>query len=122
MEDSKFNIGDWVVVKLEETQFTGIITNKTELGYEVKDNNHYYQFVLEQYLERIDPKTAFLHDLSELLRKYNAVIDASWDEYFDNGYPKIDLDINFNGHVEGICFENVLDNSLTADNVLNYDK
>ena len=122
MSEKEFKVGDWVVVKLEEVQFVGIITNKTELGYEVKDNNHYYQFVLEQYLERIDPKTAFLTELSELLRKYDAGINASWDEYYDDDCPKIDIDVIFNGSVEGICFENMLGKALTADNVLNYDK
>ena len=73
-------------------------------------------------VERIDPKTAFLTELSELLRKYDAGINASWDEYYDDGCPKIDIDVIFNGNVEGICFENMLGKTLTADNVLNYDK
>lgn len=124
MEDSKFNIGDWVVVKLEETQFTGIITNKTELGYEVKDNNHYYQFVLEQYLERIDPKTAFLHDLSELLRKYDAKIDLGFAGHAGEN-PYINIALGDNGDIEwtdSTFYNKDFKFPLTADNVLNYDK
>lgn len=122
MSENIIKEGDFVRVRGRETSCEVLIAKKGINAIAVEETRKYATTYNREEVERIDPKTAFLHDLSELLRKYNAVINASWDEYFDNGYPKIDLDINFNGHVEGICFENVLDNSLTADNVLNYDK
>ena len=114
MEDSKFNIGDWVIVKLEEVQFVGIITNKTDLGYEVKDNNHYYQFVLEQYLERIDPKTAFLTELSELLDKYHASIYVDFDQSDEIYTTTIAVG------EDSVKYSNTY--GIDTDNVLNYDK
>lgn len=118
MEDSKFNIGDWVVVKLEDTQFTGIISNKTELGYEVKDNNNYYQFVLGQYLERIDPKTAFLHDLSELLRRYDAEIHDG-----ECYYIGFEIGANSDNSQTIHCELSKTDElCITPDNIMNFDK
>lgn len=122
MSENIIKEGDFVRVRGRETSCEVLIAKEGINAIAVEETRKYATTYNREEVERIDPKTAFLHDLSELLRRYNAVINASWDEYFDNGYPKIDLEINFNGHVEGICFENVLDNSLTADNVLNCDK
>lgn len=77
MSEKEFKVGDWVFLKMGDFQVVGIITEKAELGYVVKANNSYFQYVLDEYMERIDPKTAFLHDLSELLRKY----DAEFSDY-----------------------------------------
>lgn len=138
MSEKELKVGDKIrMVRTIEVDYDryvkgsiGVISNIEHTGIfitmpEFNSGENRTFFCLESNFELVEPtnpKTAFLRDFSGLLRKYNAVINASWDEYFDNGYPKIDLDINFNGHVEGICFENVLDLSLTADNVLNYDK
>lgn len=121
MSEKEFKVGDWVVVKLEETQFTGIITNKTELGYEVKDNNHYYQFVLEQYMERIDPKTAFLSELSKLLRKYNATMRWSIGMTYEH---RIRSSANIEVHTPNFhhYFSGETGVTLTADNVFDNDK
>lgn len=107
MSEKEFKVGDWVFLKMGDFQVVGIITEKAELGYVVKANNSYFQYVLDEYMERIDAKTAFLHDLSELLRKYDAKIGAYGENDFlirigDDTYDHKGL--------------------LTADNVLNYDK
>lgn len=76
-------------------------------------------------VELIDPKTAFLSDLADVLRKHNAVINVGWNDGWqadDAKCPLIDMDILFNNSVEGICFEDVLGKSLTADNIMDYDK
>lgn len=71
----------------------------------------------------IDPKTAFLSDLADVLRKHNAVINVGWNDYFDTDKsPMIDIDIMFKDNNQGICFENVLGKTLTADNIMDYDK
>lgn len=70
-----------------------------------------------------DPKTAFLSDLADVLRKHNAVINVGWNDYFDTDKsPRIDMDIMFKDGNEGICFEDVLGKTLTADNIMDYDK
>lgn len=68
-----------------------------------------------------DPKTAFLTELAELLCKYDAVINVGWNDFDEDNYPKIDMDIVF-GDGSGICFESVLNKSLTPDNIFNYEK
>lgn len=74
-------------------------------------------------VEPYDPKTAFLSDLAAVLRKHNAVINVGWNNYFDTDkLPRIDIDIMFKDGNEGICFEDVLDKSLTAENIMNLNK
>lgn len=74
-------------------------------------------------VEPYDPKTAFLSDLVAVLRKHNAVINVGWNNYFDTDKsPRIDIDIMFKDGNEGICFEDVLNKTITADNIMDYDK
>lgn len=80
-------------------------------------------FICTNNLELIDNKTAFLSDLSDVLRKHNAVINVGWNDYFDTDKsPRIDMHIMFADSNKGICLEDVLGNSLTADNIMDYDK
>lgn len=82
-------------------------------------------FICANNLELIDNKTAFLSDLAAVLRKHNAVINVGWNDGWqadDAKYPLIDMDILFNDSVEGICLEDVLGKSLTADNIMDYEK
>lgn len=80
-------------------------------------------FICANNLELIDNKTAFLSDLADVLRKHNAVINVGWNNYFDTDKsPRIDIDIMFKDGNEGICFEDVLDKSLTAENIMNLNK
>lgn len=137
-----FNIGDRVriVADMEQPYYmwvekgdTGVIVEgKAAKGYEcVKIDgcaNMTYVCVESKYLETdvtYDPKTAFLSDLAAVLRKHNAVINVDWNDGWqadDAKYPLIDMDILFNDSVEGICLEDVLGKTLTADNLMNYDK
>lgn len=82
--------------------------------------------VESKYLEAdatYDLKTAFLSDLADVLRKHNAVINVSWNNYFDaDKSPMIDMDIMFKDGNEGICFEDVLGKTLTADNLMDFNK
>lgn len=80
-------------------------------------------FICANNLELIDNKTAFLSDLADVLRKHNAVINVGWNNYFDTDKsPRIDINIMFKDGNEDICFEDVLDKSLTAENIMNLNK
>ena len=74
--------------------------------------------------EPIDPKTAFLTELSELLRKYDAKIDAGCMGY-DSDNPYINIALGDNADIEWTdsdFYNKDFRFPLTADNVLNYDK
>lgn len=74
-------------------------------------------------LEPIDSKTAFLLELADVLRKHNAVINVGLNDYADPAEaPRIDMDICFVGSKRGISIEDVLDKTITADNIMDYDK
>lgn len=80
-------------------------------------------FICANNLELIDSKTAFISDLADVLRKHNAVINVGWNNYFDTDKsPRIDIDIMFKDGNEGICFEDALDKSLTAENIMDYKR
>lgn len=74
-----------------------------------------------EFAEPIDPKTAFLTELSELLRKYNAKIRWSIGlTYEDRTRSSANIEVhtpNFDHYFSGETGV-----TLTADNVLNYDK
>lgn len=74
-------------------------------------------------VEPVDPKTAFLSDLAAVLRKHNAVINVGLNDYADPAEaPRIDMDICFVGSKRGISIEDVLDKTITADNIMDYGK
>lgn len=76
---------------------------------------------LTEQTEPTDRKTAFLEELRALLSKYDAMINVTWNEYFDmEGTPCIDVDFVI-GH-STITIEDALDKSITADNIMDYDK
>lgn len=84
-----------------------------------------YVCIENKYLETdatYDRKTAFLSDLADVLRKHNAMINVSWNGNHTDGYPCIDMDICFNDSNKCICLEDVLNNSLTPDNIMDYDE
>lgn len=136
----EFNIGDRVrvVADMERPYYmwvekgdTGVIVEgESSKGFEcVRIDgcaNMDYVCVESKYLEAdatYDPKTAFLSDLADVLRKHNAVINVSWNNYFDaDKSPMIDMDIMFKDGNEGICFEDLLGKTLTADNLMDFNK
>lgn len=80
-------------------------------------------FICANNLELIDNKTAFLSDLADVLRKHNAVINVGWNDYFDTDKSlRIDMDIMFADNNKGICLEDVLGKSLTAENIMDYKR
>lgn len=123
--EKKFNVGDKVTYLPDDMQ--GEITAVHSRGlYGVKYPDEDDSFTVnEADLEFAEPKTAFLTDLADVLRKHNAVINVGWNDGWqadDAKYPLIDMDILFNDSVEGICLEDVLGKSLTADNIMDYEK
>lgn len=80
-------------------------------------------FICANNLELINNKTAFLSDLAAVLRKHNAVINVAYNDYVDRAEaPRIDMDICFVDSKRGIFIEDVLDKTITADNIMDYDK
>lgn len=80
-------------------------------------------FICANNLELIDNKAAFLSDLADVLRKHNAVINVALNDYADPAEaPRIDMDICFVDSKRGIFIEDVLDKTITADNIMDYDK
>ena len=71
-----------------------------------------------------DPKTAFLTELSELLRKYDAKIDLGFAGH-DGENPYINIALGDNADIEWTdsdFYNRDFRFPLTADNVFNYDK
>lgn len=137
---TKFGIGDKVRMKrtvcfdyitFEKGCIGEVLTDEDNKGFlrvkmvnseSGKPTEH---FICANNLELIDKKTAFLSDLADVLRKHNALINITWNDGWqadDAKYPLIDMDILFIDSVEGICFEDVLGNTLTSDNIMDYDK
>lgn len=138
--EKNFNIGDRVriVADMERPYYmwvekgdTGVIVEgKAANGFEcVKFDgcaNMTYVCVESKYLKAdatYAPKTAFLSELKGLLEKYDAEISA-----YAVGYDG-ELDITFNiGNVEILYSENNpifkghSVHSITADNIMDYDK
>lgn len=119
--DKKFEIGDRV-----RSKFYGVVGTIMEIdtdGYILKPDTDDDMWIADTDVEPYDPKTAFLSDLAAVLRKHNAVINVGWNDYFDTDKsPRIDMDIMFADSNKGICLEDVLGKSLTADNIMDYDK
>lgn len=59
----------------------------------------------------------FVADFKALLRRYNAVINVSWNMAFDQDCPCIDLDVMFEGDNVGIGFQDICNGTITADNI-----
>lgn len=131
MSESKFKVGDRVMCtddgKLGVVTLVDIDEGKYVCnGYEVRFDDGYEEWLMADMLELsdeppYDPKTAFLTELQALLRKYDAVINVVWD---DDGSqtPTIDLEIQFCGDTRAIVFEDALEYTITADNIMDYEK
>lgn len=136
--ENKFEVGDRVKIVADEQPGHKLTLEKGDVGEIV--GIAYNGYVRVQFDERVkgctfvdskdlelaepyDPKTAFLSDLAAVLRKHKAVINVGWNDYFDTDKsPKIDMDIMFADSNKGICLEDVLGKSLTADNIMDYEK
>lgn len=119
--DKKFEIGDRV-----RSKFYGVVGTITEIdtdGYILKPDTDDDMWIADTDVEPYDPKTAFLSDLAAVLRKHNAVINVGWNDYFDTDKsPMIDMDICLLDSKRGISIEDVLDKTITADDIMDYDK
>lgn len=76
-------------------------------------------------VELIDPKTAFLSELKDLLAKYDAeILAVRWQKDANTIKPLLQIDLN--GHKDKpIVYENMLHEDYTylnADNVMDFDK
>lgn len=118
-EQKKFNIGDRVRIKGDLTKTEHII-NKIDgcycwlLGTDA--------FIHDVWLEKINPvdrKTDFLTRLSELLREFDAEI-----EYHIGSDEKSDYSEYYAITIgrERLTYDNCEGASLTADNIMDYDK
>lgn len=128
----KFKQGDKVRYIGETDQYIEVeLTNRSDRILEiVADRNDGYQEVKFEettvfddedleLVERPDPTTAFLTELQNLLRRYDARIFAS--ETFDMSYKKL-------GNVVGFYIGDDIEvfpttfNTITPDNIFDYEK
>ena len=121
---SKFEIGDRVIYKPDN--YVGTINgiDRDTDGYSILYDHGEERYVHENDLEFENPKAAFLTRLQELLATFDAVINVGWNNGWqadDAEYPLIDMDVVFKDGT-GFCYDNVLDRSITAENVFDYDK
>ena len=120
----KFEIGDRVRIK--DTDVTGEIINVAKFGgyYLVLSNvDHTILSFPEPKLEFTHPKAAFLTRLQELLATFDAAINVGWNNGWqadDAEYPLIDMDIVFKDGT-GLCYDNVLDRTITAETIFDYE-
>lgn len=121
----KFEIGDRVRIK--DTHVTGEIINVASFAgvyLVLLDEVHTSLPFPEHKLEFANPIAAFLTRLQELLATFDAAINVGWNNGWqadDAEYPLIDMDVVFKDGT-GFCYDNVLDRSITAENVFDYDK
>lgn len=117
----KIKVGDFV--RMKHFPFEGQICQITSIKGEGMYLTDRCSLCTDAHFGPIDPKTAFLHDLSELLRKYNAEIDA---ECYGSGGENPMLTVTFGDNTiqwtQGYCYNKDFGFPLTADNVFNYDK
>ena len=120
----KFEIGDKVIYKPDN--YVGTINgiDRDTDGYSILYDDGEERYVHENDLEFTNPKVVFLARLQELLATFDAVINVGWNNGWqadDAEYPLIDMDVVFKDGT-GFCYDNVLDRSITAENVFDYDK
>ena len=121
----KFEKGDRVRIK--DTHVTGEIINVASFAgvyLVLLDEVHTSLPFPEHKLEFANPIAAFLTRLQELLATFDAAINVGWNNGWqadDAEYPLIDMDVVFKDGT-GFCYNNVLDSSITAENVFDYDK
>lgn len=76
-----------------------------------------------EFAEPLAYESDFLAELSELLRKYDAVINVNHDRYFDTEEsPMIQMVIQGKSINPFVVFNDVLSHTITADNLMDFDK
>lgn len=116
-EQKKFNIGDRV-----RSKFYGIVGTVIDVdtdGYIINPDHVEEMWIAEEDAEAYDRKTDFLARLSELLREFDAEI-----EYHIGSDEKSDYSEYYAITIgrERLSYDNCEGASLTADNLMDYDK
>lgn len=116
-EQKKFNIGNRV-----RSKFYGIVGTVIDVdadGYIINPDHVEEMWIAEEDAEAYDRKTDFLTRLSELMREFDAEIEyhIGSDEKSDySEYYAITIGC------ERLTYDNCEGASLTADNLMDYDK
>ena len=116
-EQKKFNIGNRV-----RSKFYGIVGTVIDVdadGYIINPDHVEEMWIAEEDAEAYDRKTDFLTRLSELLREFDAEI-----EYHIGSDEKSDYSEYYAITIgrERLTYDNCEGASLTADNLMDYDK
>lgn len=116
-EQKKFNIGDRV-----RSKFYGIVGTVIDVdadGYIINPDHVEEMWIAEEDAEAYDRKTDFLTRLSELMREFDAEI-----EYHIGSDEKSDYSEYYAITIgrERLTYDNCEGASLTADNLMDYDK
>lgn len=129
-EQTTFKVGDRVRF-LKDYDNEYVYADKGDCGTIVTVDRDFYTVNLDspeqiyvhssdiERVEPIDPKTAFLSELKELLEKYNAEI-----EYHMGGDDKSDYSEYYAITIGGdrLTYDSCEGTSITADNIMDYDK
>lgn len=122
-EQKTFNIGNRVRLKSNGKIVEVVIVKDGWIAYD--ENRRIAGSCPMAEVEPVDPKTAFLSELKGLLEKYDACINVGWNDGWqsdDREYPLIDMCIQLGNNPYAIAFDDVLNKSLTADTIMDYDK
>lgn len=116
-EQKKFNIGNRV-----RSKFYGIVGTVIDVdtdGYIINPDHVEEMWIAEEDTEAYDRKTDFLTRLSELMREFDAEI-----EYHIGSDEKSDYSEYYAITIgrERLTYDNCEGASLTADNLMDYDK
>lgn len=114
---SKFNVGDRVRLKENGAIVTVVIAKDGWIAYD--ENRRIGGACPMEDVESIDRKTDFLTRLSELMREFDAEI-----EYHIGSDEKSDYSEYYAITIgrERLTYDNCEGASLTADNLMDYDK
>lgn len=115
--EKKFNVGDRV-----RSKFYGIVGTVIDVdtdGYIIEPDHVEEMWIAEEDAEAYDRKTDFLTRLSELMREFDAEI-----EYHIGSDEKSDYSEYYAITIgrERLTYDNCEGASLTADNLMDYDK
>lgn len=115
-EQKQFKVGDRVRIKGDSTKTEHVIEQITEGYYWLAGTD---AFIAGRWLEKLepcDPKTAFLSELKELLKKYGASI-------YDYERYKLIIDFDNGDSVSWYWGDKpIRECALTPDNIMDYDK
>ena len=116
-EQKKFNIGNRV-----RSKFYGVVGTVIDVdadGYIINPDHVEEMWIAEEDAEAYDRKTDFLTRLSELMREFDAEI-----EYHIGSDEKSDYSEYYAITIgrERLTYDNCEGASLTADNLMDYDK